>query len=35
MVDWANRKSLTSDDAIRREMEDPIHSRPLGIYSFP
>jgi len=31
MVDWANRKSSTSDDGIRREMEDPIHSRPLVV----
>ncbi len=31
MVDWANRVSLTSDDGIRREMEDPIHSRPMVV----
>jgi len=31
MVDWANRKSTTSEDGVRREIEDPIHSRPLVV----
>lgn len=31
MVDWANRKSATSEDGTRREMEDPIHSKPLVV----
>ena len=31
MIDWANRLSSTADDGKRREMEDPIHSRPLVV----
>lgn len=31
MIDWANRKSSVTEDGIRREMEDPIHSRPLVV----
>lgn len=31
MIDWANRKSPVTEDGIRREMEDPIHSRPLVV----
>lgn len=31
MVDWGNRKSLTHVEGVRREIEDPIHSRPLVV----
>ena len=29
MIDWVNRISSETTDGTRREMEDPIHSRPL------
>lgn len=31
MIDWANRKNPLAEDGIRRELEDPIHSRPLVV----
>lgn len=29
LIDWINRKDTAQQDGVRREMEDPLHSRPL------